>query len=330
MEDPGENLAAARGLSWRALRPADIEAITSLAATCLATDGGLPLGAEDTYVREHYLPARPGVSIGAFETSGRLIACAAVQPSHTQKEHRAILVGQVDPVYCGRGFGTCLLEWSIAQANKLLSSCPADRPCVLQLTTESLTEEAMRLFRSHGFTLQFAEDVMRHELSTSLPDAPLPSRVTLAAWTAALAGDFFAVYQAAFRERSGYPNWSREEWIAWAAGDDDFLPELSLLACCDGLGVGFIVCAAEWIVQMGVRPEWRRGGLGSALVGEALKRFRAMGSEHVLLDVNVNNPQAAQVYTRLGFERIGRRARYVRTFEKQSSDEYMSSPAESS
>jgi hypothetical protein len=143
----------------------------------------------------------------------------------------------------------------------------------LRLVTESLTEEAERLFRAHGFTLQFAEDVMRHELSTSLPDVSLPSHVTLLTWTPALAGEFFSVYQAAFRERPGYPNWSREEWTAWATDGDDFLPELSLLICCDGLGVGFIVCAEGWIVQMGVRPEWRRRGVGTALVREVLKRF---------------------------------------------------------
>jgi ribosomal protein S18 acetylase RimI-like enzyme len=76
--------------------------------------------------------------------------------------------------------------------------------------------------------------------------------------------------------------------------------------------VGFIVCSDEWIVQVGTRPEWRGRGLGSALVVEALRCWHAAGSERMLLDVNANNPTAARVYTRLGFEVIGRRARYVR------------------
>jgi ribosomal protein S18 acetylase RimI-like enzyme len=45
---------------------------------------------------------------------------------------------------------------------------------------------------------------------------------------------------------------------------------------------------------------------------EVLRRFQAAGGDHVLLDVNVNNPRAARVYTRLGFERVGQRGRYVR------------------
>lgn len=101
--------------------------------------------------------------------------------------------------------------------------------------------------------------------------------------------------------------------MSWlATDDDDFRPELSLLAYHDDLPVGFIIGADRWIVQMGVRPEWRERGIGAALVMEVLGRFWAAGGDHVLLDVNVNNPRAARMYTQLGFERVGRRARYLR------------------
>jgi len=101
--------------------------------------------------------------------------------------------------------------------------------------------------------------------------------------------------------------------MAWLAPDeDDFRPELSLLACHDSLPLSFIVCADKWIVQMGVHPDWRERGIGSALVTEVLKRFRDSGGDFMLLDVNTDNPRAARVYARLGFQRIGKRARYER------------------
>jgi len=317
MDSPNDVPAppTAAGLSWRPLQPVDVGAIASLAATCLAADGGLLLGATDGYLREHYLPARSGSSIGAFETDGRLVVCAAIQPTHSAKEYRATIVGQVHPDLRRRGFGTFLLRWSIAEAGRLLAACPPDRAHVLQLTTEMLTEDAARLFERHGFSQQFAEDVMQRDLAAPLPDVLLPYGIRFATWAPALADQFFAVYQAAFRERQrpGYPGWSQEKWMAWLETDaDDFRPETSLLAYHDDLPAGFIVCADRWIVQMGVRPEQRGRGIGSALVIEALKRFRSAGGDHVLLDVNVNNPGAARVYTRLGFERVGRRARYIR------------------
>jgi len=280
---------------------------------CLTAEGGHLLGATDIYIQQHYLPTWPGTSIGGFEMDGGLVACAAMQPTHVPEEYRTTIVGQVHPAYRRRGFGTFLLRWSIAEAGRLLTACPPDRPRVLQITTETLTEAAAYLFEKHRFTQQFAEDVMRRDLPDPLPDVLLPSGIRFATWAPALAGQFFAVYQAAFQERPGYPDWSQEEWVDWlATGDDDFRSEFSLLCLHDDLPVGFIVFADRWIVQMGVRPEWRERGIGAALVMEVLGRFWAAGGDHVLLDVNVNNPRAARMYTQLGFERVGRRARYLR------------------
>jgi len=320
MNSPGDPLPllAALELSWRSLQPADVVAIAALATACLEADGGLPWGATDDYVQEHYLPAGPGASIGAFEMDGRLVACTALKPTHTPEKYRITTVGQVHPACRRRGLGTFLLNWSIAEASKLLAACPPDRPHVMQLTTESLTEAAVGLYERHGFTRQSPEDVLRRDLGTSLPNVPLPPGLRFEMWVPALADQFFAVYHAAFRERPGYPNWGQEEWLAWTGvGEDEFRPELSLLASCGDLPVGFITCGDGWqrgevaIIQLGVRPEWRGQGIGSALLVETLRRFQAAGGDHVLLDVNVDNPRAARVYARLGFERDGRRAKYV-------------------
>jgi len=315
MDSPDENkiMPTALGLSWRSFEPADVTAIAALAAACLETDGGLPLGASDTYIQEHYLPALPGTSIGVFEANAQLVACATVQPTSTPDDYRATIVGQVYPIYRNRGIGTSLLEWSMAEASRLLSTSPPDRPHVILVATESLSTGAVDLFEQHGFKQLFAEDVMRRNLNTPLPNAAVPPGISFATWAPALAIEFFAVYQAAFRERPGFPNWSQEEWVDWLGTEnDDFRAKLSLLAYRDDVPVGFVVCAEGWIVQVGVLPEWRERGIGLTLMIEVLKRFRAASGDHVLLDVNVNNPSAAQLYKRLGFERVGRRARYAR------------------
>jgi mycothiol synthase len=290
------------------LRQTDQDAITVLSSACQHADGGQALIAADAYLRE----GAAGATLGAFDMGGRLAACAAVWPEQTQQEARANILGQVHPDDRGRGLGTFLLSWSIAQAGALLADTAVDRPRVLRVTTEALTPAAERLYERHGFTQQFAEDVMRRDLHLALPDAPFPPGLTLATWTPALASQFFEAYQQAFRERPGFPGWSAEQWIDWATGDDGFHPEMSLLARDGEQPVGFIVCDDAWIVQVGTHPAWRGRGLGAALVVEALRRFQAAGAEHVTLDVNVNNPGAARVYAWLGFGVVGRRARYVR------------------
>ncbi|MDQ7909508.1 GNAT family N-acetyltransferase [Phytohabitans sp. ZYX-F-186] len=184
----------------------------------------------------------------------------------------------------------------------------------VMVETEALTEAAGRLFASRGLRQVFAEDVMRFDLAAAEPPAvPLPPGLVLHEWTPDLAARFFAAYEAAFRERPGFPSWPAERWVAWTAGDEEFRPQWSLLAAGpDGEGdAGFVTCAEGWIVQVGVAPSWRGRGVGGALVAEALRRMRAEGADHALLDVNVDNP-AAHLYARLGFTRVGRRAKFQR------------------
>jgi ribosomal protein S18 acetylase RimI-like enzyme len=301
------------GLAWRPLQPTDQDAITALAAACQAADGGQALIAANAYVQAPDGDTAPRATIGAFDSDRQLAACAAVWLDQTPDRAHVNIIGQVQLTQRGRGLGTFLLGWSVAQARVLLADTPSDRPRLLRLTTESLTPAADRLYQQFGFTQQFAEDVMRRDLQVTLPDAPFPPGVALAEWTPALAGLFYEAYQESFRERPGFPVWSAaEQWIEWATGDAGFHPQMSLLARGGDQRAGFIVCDDAWIVQVGTHPAWRGRGLGAALVVEALRRFKAAGAEHVTLDVNANNPGAARVYMRLGFEVVGRRARYVR------------------
>jgi ribosomal protein S18 acetylase RimI-like enzyme len=79
-----------------------------------------------------------------------------------------------------------------------------------------------------------------------------------------------------------------------------------------------VTAAVGWIVQVGVMPAVRGRGLGRALITEALSRMAADGEREAWLNVNVDNPGAAQLYRRLGFTDRGRRARYRRTPESPS------------
>jgi len=310
-------------ITWRPLQPADLGAITALTSACLAVDGGLPLAASADFVEGRYLSAPADATIGALDRNGRFVACTAARLAEGPEEYRGLIVGQVHPAYRRRGLGSFLMRWGLVQARKLLATCPADRAHILCIATESLSEASAELYARYGFTQQFGETVMRRSLARPLPDRLVPHDITIETWTPSLAGQFFEAYQASFRDRPGFPGWSAKEWIEWVAEDDTFLPELSLLArrnpnegSGDGRPIGFIVCGEDWIVQVGVQPEERGRGIASALVVEALRRFRAAGREHVLLDVNVNNPVAERVYARLGFEAIGQRARFMMPAQK--------------
>ena len=299
-------------LLWRPLRREDRSEIGGLATACLAADGGLPFAADEEFVQARFMPAAPGVSLGGFTPVGVLLAAAAVRPDPETRQRRALIAGMVHPDHRGQRVGTILMRWSIMQGEALLAGGEPGAPRRLVIATEMLTDAAARLYARYGFAQEFAEDVMRRALRQPLPEAPLPPDITLTPWSPALAEAFFAAYTASFRERPGFPGWSQEQWVDWATNDHDFRPAASFIARCGDTPAGFVVCDEGWIAQIGVCPEWRGRGLGAALIAAALRVFHAAGLEDVSLDVNVNNPSAAQLYTRLGFKVVGRRARWTR------------------
>jgi mycothiol synthase len=192
------------------------------------------------------------------------------------------------------------------------------------ISCEDITDELAAAYAGQGYALTFAEEVCRFDLTgRTLPPIDMPVAVDYLEWTPARAHDIFAVYEAAFRDRPGFPGWSEAEWIRWTAGDPTFRPDLSVLAVIEGQGVGFITSAdyedeearSGFVIQVGVHPEWRGRGLGAALTIHALKDWRDAGKEAVLLDVNVNNPVAIWLYEQLGFVVVRRRGRFSRRSE---------------
>jgi len=283
-------------LTWEPLDGAgDREAVAALAERCHAADGGMP---EVTLIR---FGTEGGITTGCRTAAGALVAAGVVR----RLAPGAAFLGLVDPDHRGLGVGGALLDWGLA------AGATADpEGSGVTVETEALTGAGERLFATRGLRQVFAEDVMRFDLAGSAPpEGPLPAGLVPHEWTSDLAIRFFAAYDAAFRDRPGFPGWPAERWVAWTAGDEEFRPQWSVLAVGEDGDAGFVTCAEGWIVQVGVVPAWRGRGVGGALVAEALRRMRADGAKRALLDVNVDNP-AARLYSRLGFTVLGRRAKF--------------------
>ncbi len=313
------------GVEWRVGAAAEFGELAALVRRCLDRDGGLPLAVEDGFLRSRWLGERT-TGIQARDGGGVLVAAGAVRPG--PGGDGAVFGGLVDPAWRGAGLGGQLLDRGLEAARGWGGAVVVE--------TESWSRAAEELFVSRGLRRIFLEDVMRFDLAadgtvvgaatagSEDPGRPAGNRpagtgpgeddrpvgMGLEDWDGAGAARFFAVYEAAFRERPGFPGWSAGRWVEETV-DEDFRPGWSLLATLPGIGdAGFVTAADGWIVQVGVVPAARGRGVGAALIGEALRRMRADGAAEVWLDVNVDN-RAGDLYRRLGFEHRGRRGRYA-------------------
>jgi len=81
-----------------------------------------------------------------------------------------------------------------------------------------------------------------------------------------------------------------------------------------GKPVGFVLC---WLIEdqcdllsMGVLPDHRRDGVGLMLLDYATQSAADMGAKYMVLEVNVNNVAAQQLYEAQGYEKFSIRKEY--------------------
>jgi ribosomal protein S18 acetylase RimI-like enzyme len=185
--------------------------------------------------------------------------------------------------------GARRLPAALGAGSALLAALPsvaAGGARAIVVGTESRNPIADALYARYGLRQTFAEYVMRRDLDQPLPAAPFPPDVELASWSLERAPLFFEAYHAAFRERPGFPGLSAEEWIAEVVdGNDDLSTERTRVVLAAGRPVAFVISAIWWVVQIGVRPEWRGRGIAQALLVQLMRELQADGERAAWLAV---------------------------------------------
>lgn len=94
-------------------------------------------------------------------------------------------------------------------------------------------------------------------------------------------------------------------------------PETFVVAEFDGEVVGYIMCRIEMglsnfgfggltrkghVVSVAVLTQYRRKGIGDALMNEAMNGMRKYNAKQCFLEVRITNTEAVSLYKKLGFE----------------------------
>lgn len=74
----------------------------------------------------------------------------------------------------------------------------------------------------------------------------------------------------------------------------------------------FVVCESCFVTNVAVFPQYRRQGVGRALLKIAILTADAMGTDFISLEVRKSNYPAIALYESLGFEEMGLRKNFYR------------------
>jgi mycothiol synthase len=238
------------------------------------------------------------------DEDGHVVAGGGVRPRHPT---RIRSFSAVHPDHRGRGIGSGLLERLEERAREMAKDAPEGEEVWLGVDAASSNEGARQLFEARGFELVRHFWKMGIDLDEEPPEPEWPEGIRL---ERAERGEERAVFDAseeAFQDHWDFQPHNYDEWRQWMVERESYDPSLWLLAKEGDEIAGISLCSLDpdegWVGVLGVRPTWRRRGLGKALLYASFRELRDRGKPRTVLGVDAANPTGA---TRL-YESVGMR-----------------------
>jgi len=311
------NIPASLDLTWRVMRQADAAKLACFEADCSMVDGRTAILNQVAWEQKLRDPGYNEVnSVIALDNKGLVAAAGWIHYQDEVHEAQGFVDGRVHPSWRGRGIGAELLAWLEARATEQLDKKAGERQRILRILYYDRGEDALALFKSAGYHLQFSEVEMRVQIRDRSRQAALPEGFLVEAWTPDNTSRFYRAYCEAFQTRTDHLS-PEEMWSHHFMDqtDGEFSPLQSILITMEGEPAGYVVVHCYdredgvegkeyWIAQVGVAPEHRRRGLARWMLQHVMNEVRALDYVELTLTVNVNNPGAVQVYERMGFRAV--------------------------
>jgi mycothiol synthase len=215
--------------------------------------------------------------------------------------------GVVHPEHRGRGLGAFLLDMVEARAAQHESLAPPGQRVVHRNDVAAPDRPAHDLLEGRGFSLDRHFWRMDVELGPRGPQEPT-SLQGIHVRTFITGQDerpVHAAFEEAFAVHYAHVPWSFEDWMALRIEGEGFDPGLWFLALdgdeIAGALAGRIIEDIGWVNTLGVRPRWRRRGIGEALLRRSFGEFHRRGIHMSSLHVDSQNETGATgLYERVG------------------------------
>jgi mycothiol synthase len=207
--------------------------------------------------------------------------------------------GYVHPEHLGRGVGAFL----VGELERALAARGATR---VQNATLLADTRAQRLLAERGYAVIRRFWQMRVELAREPPAPHWPEGLSVCRFDPGAAGLFHRAYESAFADHWQHAPQSLEQWRQQYVEADDFTPALWAVVRAGDEIVAGTICRPErmgagWIARLFTRRDWRRRGIGEALLHDAFRGFWQAGKRTVGLGVDAQSETGAhRLYERVG------------------------------
>ncbi|MEE8331678.1 MAG: GNAT family N-acetyltransferase [Acidimicrobiia bacterium] len=307
------------GYTWRPLQADDLDQIIAMYARW-EEHHDLPFRSDRAEVEQDLtdpdgdLPTR---SICALNSSGTMRGIGWVFRRNQTgvPKQRALVWAIADPEHSQ--LEDALIEWATEIASGLLEGLDDGLDRVLRAWSPSHTTDRIARFEAHGF------HVARYFATLSRPVAgapgPIPlDGITIADWDQATQGRaIFDAHSEAFLDHWGSVPLDWKGWQHHYIADSHTRLDLSPIALAGDDVVGYSLnqvwpddvavrgLTEAYLGAIGVRGQWRRRGVATALILESIRRIAAAGFDNATLTTDTDSLTGAfALYTRLGFEQV--------------------------
>lgn len=245
--------------------------------------------------------------------NGQIVGYVELYDTH-EVPVRPFTWARVHPDYLGQGIGGWMLHWAEDRARRVFQRVPDDARVVLMSDTDVKNTAAAQLFSDSGMTTERRAWKMLIEMDSPPADPVLPDGITIT--THAELDDLEAYYRAlrdSFQDHRGHVDQSFEAafanfkhfwlndpdtdfstWFAAVEGD-----QIAGIALCSPKSHG--TPGGAHVAALGVVRDYRRRGLGMALLQHTFKAFWERGTHKVDLGVDATSlTGATRIYERAG------------------------------
>jgi ribosomal protein S18 acetylase RimI-like enzyme len=316
-------------LLWRALSRADIPAVTKLLAESERVDAtGEHYDAADLAEEFDDDTLDLATDSVAVLDGQDLVGMGVVRVRGLVRDVHAVeLWGTVHPSHRGEGVGRGILARQLHRATALHAERHPEVAGRIVVRPYDHCPDHVQLVKAAGLTPLRHWFDMERDLSEPLSDVPpMDCDLDVVPYDAGRDEELRLVHNDAFAAGFAAVEQDGEDWAQWFTGSRAFCPDLSQLVLHKGRVVGFLLsyfyeadAVADgyqegWIGQVGTLPAFRRRGVGTTLISQALHAYRRVGFSRAVLDVDGESDIGGLgIYSRLGFRVARKRTSFVRT-----------------